>query len=184
VAPIEETLAALDELVRSGKLRHIGCSNFSGDQIHAAAKASGTPFITAQNEWSLLNRDVEKDVIPACDEHGLSQLPYFPLASGVLTGKYRRGQDFEKGTRLATLSYFEHFGSDANLARTDALTAFAEGRGHSLLELAIGWLATQPCVGSVIAGATRPEQVRSNAAASGWRLSDEECAEVDRILAA
>ncbi len=181
--PIAETLATLDELVRSGKVRFVGCSNFSGDQIREAMGSDGARLISAQNEWSLLNREAEKDVIPACDELGLGQLPYFPLASGVLTGKYRRGESFAADSRLATMSYFEHFGSDENLAKADALAEFARERGHELLELAFGWLATQPSVGSVIAGATRPDQVRANAAAAGWGLDADELAQVDRILA-
>ena len=184
--PIEETLAALDELVRAGKLRWIGCSNFSGEQIDAAAaavRAGAARLVSAQNEWSLLQREAEAGVAPACLRHGIGVLPYFPLASGVLTGKYRRGQGFGQGTRLATMDYFKSFGSDANLARAEALAAFAEGRGHSLLELAIGWLASQGCVASVIAGATTPEQVRANVAASSWRLSAEELAGVEGVLA-
>ena len=184
--PIEETLAALGELVRAGKVRWIGCSNFSGEQLEAAAvavRAGAARFVSAQNEWSLLQREAEAGVVPACLRHGIGVLPYFPLASGVLTGKYRRGQGFGQGTRLATMDYFKHFGSDANLARAEALAAFAQGRGRSLLELAIGWLASQPCVASVIAGATSPEQVRANAAASGWRLGAEELAGVERVLA-
>ena len=182
--PIEETLAALDELWRAGKLRWIGCSNFSADQIDAAAgvRAGAARFVSAQNEWSLLQREAESGVVPACLRHGLALLPYFPLASGVLTGKYRRGQGFGQGTRLATMDYFKHFGSDANLARADALAAFAQGRGRSLLELSIGWLASQDCVASVIAGATTPEQVRANAGACGWRLGADELAGVERVL--
>ena len=184
--PIEETLAALDELVRAGKLRWIGCSNFSGEQIDAAVggvRLGASRIVSAQNEWSLLQREAEAGVAPACLRHGIGVLPYFPLASGVLTGKYRRGQGFGQGTRLATMDYFKSFGSDANLARAEALAAFAEGRGHSLLELAIGWLASQGCVASVIAGATTPEQVRANVAASSWRLSAEELVGVEGVLA-
>jgi aryl-alcohol dehydrogenase-like predicted oxidoreductase len=183
--PIEETLAALDGLVRAGKVRWIGCSNFSGEQIDAAAsgaRAGTSRIVSAQNEWSLLQRDAEAGVVPACLRHGIGVLPYFPLASGVLTGKYRRGQGFGEGTRLATMDYFKSFGSDANLARAESLAAFARGRGRSLLELALGWLASQGCVASVIAGATTPDQVRANAAASGWRLTADEVAGVDRVL--
>jgi aryl-alcohol dehydrogenase-like predicted oxidoreductase len=185
--PIEETLDALAELVRQGKVRAIGCSNFSGAQIaaaDAAAAARKIPrFESAQNEWSLLNRDVEADVIPACERYGLGQLPYFPLASGMLSGKHRRGQPVGKDTRLSH-EYFKHFASDQNFARVEALVRVAEAHRHSLLELAMSWMASQPCVASVIAGATRPEQVKANAAAAGWKLSRAELAEVDRALAA
>jgi aryl-alcohol dehydrogenase-like predicted oxidoreductase len=183
--PIEETLETLDELVRQGKVRAVGHSNFSGAQLNEAnvkAKARHfAPFLTAQNEWSLLNRAAERDVIPACEQHSLGQLPYFPLASGLLTGKYRRGEGFAPGTRLATVKYFQGWASEENFAKIEALQAFAAQRGHTLLELAISWLASQPCVASVIAGATTPAQVRTNAAAANWKLSAEELAEVDRI---
>jgi len=183
--PVEETLGALGELVREGKVRAIGCSNFDGARMDAAedtARAGGTPrFETAQNEWSLLVRAAEADVIPACEKHGLSQLPYFPLASGMLTGKYRRGAPAPAGSRLATMKYFEKILSDANYATVERLAAFAAARGRSLLELAFSWLASQPCVGSVIAGATTPEQVRANAAAASWRLTPAELAEIDAL---
>ncbi len=156
--PIEETLAALGELVSEGKVRAIGCSNFTGamlDAADAAARASGGPrFETAQNEWSLLVRKAEADVIPACEKHGVSQLPYFPLASGMLTGKYRRGEPLPAGTRLASSDYFKAVRSEENFDKVETLRAFAAERGRSLLELAVSWLASQPSVGSVIAGAT------------------------------
>lgn len=183
--PIEETLAALDDLVRQGKVRAIGSSNFSSMQIDEAQTQSQTcrlaHFATAQNEWSLLNREVERDVIPACEKHSIGQLPYFPLASGLLTGKYRRGEPFATGTRLATLDYFKGFATDERFAKVEALQQFAQQRGHTLLELAMSWLAVQPCVTSVIAGATTPEQVRANAAATNWQLSSAERAEVDAL---
>jgi aryl-alcohol dehydrogenase-like predicted oxidoreductase len=183
--PIEETLAALDNLVRQGKVRAVGCSNLSGVEIaeaEAQAKArQGVRFITAQNEWNLLNRTAEKDIIPACTQYGLGQLPYFPLASGMLTGKYRRGEAFAPGTRLATFNFFQGLASDANFATVEALRAFAEQRGHTLLELAVSWLAAHPCVVSVIAGATTPEQVRANATAANWKLSAAELAEIDAL---
>ena len=183
--PLEETLAALDQLVRQGKVRAVGCSNLSGVQIaEATAKSQDhktVNFATAQNEWSLLKRDAERDVIPACDQYGLGQLPYFPLASGMLTGKYQRGKELVAGSRLATLDFFKGLASDDNFTKVEALQAFAEKRGHTILELAMSWLASHPCVSSVIAGATTPEQVRANAAAATWKLSAEELAEVDKL---
>ena len=147
-----------------------------------------TRFVSAQNEWSLLNRAVEHEVIPACEQFGVGQLPFFPLASGFLTGKYKRGEDLPEGTRLeawakAMPERIAAQTSDANWDKLAGLTTFAEERGHSILELALCWLATRPVVSSVIAGATKPEQVKSNVASTmAWRLSDEEMAEVDTIL--
>jgi aryl-alcohol dehydrogenase-like predicted oxidoreductase len=184
--PIEETLAALDDLVRQGKVRATGCSNFSGAQIAEAASRSRTRhfvhFVTAQNEWSLLKREAERDVIPACEQYGLGQLPYFPLASGLLTGKYRRGEALPAGTRLATLGYFKGWASEENFTKIEALQTFAEKRGHTILELAVSWLAAHPCVTSVIAGATTPEQVRANATAANWKLSTAELTEVHALV--
>jgi aryl-alcohol dehydrogenase-like predicted oxidoreductase len=183
--PIAETLAALDDLVRQGKVRAVGCSNFSGTQIAEAATQAQerrlVQFVTAQNEWSLLQRGAERDVIPACERHGLGQLPYFPLASGMLTGKYRRGEAFAAGTRLASSAYFKGLATDGNFTKIEALQGLAEKRGHTLLELAVSWLAAHPCIVSVIAGATTPEQVRANAAAAHWQLSAAELAEVDAL---
>jgi aryl-alcohol dehydrogenase-like predicted oxidoreductase len=182
---LEETLEALDEVVRQGKVRAVGCSNLSGAQIAEAdtkAKARGwARFVTAQNEWSLLKRDAERDVIPACSQYQLGQLPFFPLASGLLTGKYRRGEAFAPGTRLATFSFAQGMATEENFAKIEALQSFAEQRGHSLLELAVSWLAATPCVSSVIAGATTPEQVRTNATAASWKLSAEDLAEINRL---
>lgn len=190
--PIEETLRALDDLVRAGKIRYLGSSNFSGWQIADAdwtARSLGlTRMVTAQNEWSLLQRGVEPDVIPACERFRVGQLPFFPLASGFLTGKYRRGEAFADGTRLKEWGErmpdrINALTSDANWDRLEGLERFAGEAGHSVLELALGWLATRPVVTSVIAGATSPEQVRSNVAATtAWTLSDDEMAQVDRIL--
>lgn len=186
--PIEETLDALDDLVRQGKVRYLGSSNFSGWQIADAdwtARARGhSHFVSAQNEWSLLNRQVEAEVIPACQRFGVGMLPYFPLALGFLTGKYRRGKAFPRGSRLeAWKERFGYLASDENFDRLEALITFAEQRGHTVLELALSWLASQPTVASVIAGATTAEQVRANVAATqAWALSTEEQAEVDRIL--
>jgi aryl-alcohol dehydrogenase-like predicted oxidoreductase len=172
--PIAETLEALDELVRAGKVRAIGCSNFSAEQLAEAdtvARELGTArFTVLQNEYSLLERDDDSDVLPLCRELGVSYIPYFPLASGLLTGKYQRGEAAPEGTRLAGREIaVERF------ARVEACTAFAEERGHSLHELAICALASTPGVGSIIAGATKPEQVRANAAAAeSWQLSGDE----------
>jgi aryl-alcohol dehydrogenase-like predicted oxidoreductase len=183
--PIGDTLAALGELVRAGKVREIGCSNFSAAQIREAeaAVAQGAPrFVSVQNEYSLLHREPEREVIPECERLGLAFLPYFPLASGLLTGKYRRGQPVPEGTRLGSGQGKSRL-TDENLALVEALIQFAESRGHSLLELAISWLATRPVVASVIAGATSPSQIRANVAAAGWRLTESELAALNAILA-
>jgi aryl-alcohol dehydrogenase-like predicted oxidoreductase len=187
--PVEETLGALDELVRQGKVRQIGCSNFSGAQIAeadaVASRKQVARFVSAQNEWSLLERKVEQDVIPACEKHRLGQLPYFPLASGMLTGKYRRGEKYAAGTRLATMGdYFASIATDANFAKVEALERVAKAHGYTLLELAMSWLAAQPSVASVIAGATTPEQVRANAASIRWKMKPADLAEIDRALGA
>lgn len=184
--PIEETLAALDDLVRQGKVRAVGSSNFSGAQLaEAETKAQErrfARFVTAQNEWSLLKREAEREVIPACERYSLGQLPYFPLASGLLTGKYHRGEAFAADSRLATLKFFQGWATDDNFSKIEALHAFAEKRGHTLLELAFSWLAAQPCVTSVIAGATTPEQVRANAGAANWKLTAAELAEINAVV--
>ena len=187
--PIEETLRALDDLVRAGTIRYIGSSNFAGWQIADAdwtSRAGGlTRFVTAQNEWSLLKRDLERDVIPACERFRVGMLPFFPLASGFLTGKYRRGEAFQPGTRLHDWGdSMKALASEANWDRLEGLSAFAEQAGHTVHELALGWLARRPVVTSVIAGATSAAQVRGNVAATeAWALSGDEMAEVDRILA-
>jgi aryl-alcohol dehydrogenase-like predicted oxidoreductase len=167
--PIAETLGALDELVRAGNVRAIGCSNFSAAQLAEAdrvARELGTArFTVLQNHYSLLERRDDAVVLPLCRELGVAYVPYFPLASGLLTGKYHRGEPAPEGTRLAGREI-----EDERLARVEALAAFAKERGHTLLELAISALASTPGMGPVIAGATKPEQVRANAAAAGWRL--------------
>ena len=184
--PIEETLETLNTLVQQGQVRAIGHSNFSAEQINQSVEQSSTHdfahFVTAQNDWSLLNRAVEADAIPACEQHGLGQLPYFPLASGMLTGKYRRGEDFAPGTRLAVLPFTQRMASEENFSKVETLQDFVQTHGHSLLELAFSWLAAQPCVSSVIAGTTTPEQVRANAAAINWKLSAEELTQVDALV--
>lgn len=184
--PIDETLRALDDLVRQGKVRYIGNSNFSGWQIADAdwtAKHEGlNRFVCAQNLYSLLDRRLEREVLPACERFGLGMLPYFPLASGMLTGKYRRGEAPAEGTRMAAMGQRAQAAmSDDNFDVVEKLTAFAESRGHTILDLAMSWLATKPVISSVIAGATSPAQVESNANAASWRLTAEEMAEVDEI---
>jgi aryl-alcohol dehydrogenase-like predicted oxidoreductase len=184
--PIEETLSALDDLVRSGKVRYLGNSNFAGWQIADAdwtARTAGlTPFISAQNQYSLLHREVEDEVVPACEQFGLGLLPFFPLDSGLLSGKYQRGTPPPEGTRLAQERY-QRWLDGADWDTIEALTAYGKERGHSLLDVAIAGLAAQPAVTSVIAGATTPDQVRANAAAGQWRLTADDVAALDRILA-
>ena len=185
--PIEETLGALDDLVTSGKVRYLGNSNFAGWQIADADWISRTGhmsrFISAQNNWSLLERAVETEVIPACERFGLSMLPFFPLASGLLTGKYRRGEAPQQDTRLAAWGTRGAKAlSDRNFDRVEKLTAYAEEAGHTMLELAFAWLLGHASVSSVIAGATRPEQVKANAATAAWRLTPDQVAEVAKLV--
>ena len=181
-APVEEALEALDGLVRTGKVLHIASSNVSADQITAAASAAEgrgwAAFCGTQIHWNLLNRDVEESVVPAAEAAGLGVVPYFPLASGLLTGKYRRGEPFPEGTRLARNERFATFATGGNFDRLEAYESYARSRGHTITELAIGWLLAQPTVASVIAGATRPEQVAANAAAATWVLTAGEADEV------
>ncbi|MEU4419474.1 aldo/keto reductase [Actinoplanes sp. NPDC024001] len=183
--PIDETLAALDDLVRSGKVRYLGNSNFAGWQIADAdwtARTSGlTRFISAQNRYSLLHREVETEVVPACEQFGLGLLPFFPLDSGLLTGKYRRGEQPSAGTRMAQDRYRSWL-DDADWDTIEALTAFGRERGHSLLDVAIAGLAARPAVTSVIAGATSAEQVQANVAAASWELSAADVAALDELL--
>jgi aryl-alcohol dehydrogenase-like predicted oxidoreductase len=183
VTPIEETLAALDELVTEGKVRYIGHSNFSGWQIadaaHLAAASGRTPFISAQNHWSLLERAAEAEVVPAAEHFGLGLLPYFPLANGLLTGKVRRGEPVPSGTRLETR---EGYITDAKLDKVESLIAWGEDHGVSLLQIAIGALAALPGCSSVIAGATKPEQVRANVAAADWEPTASELEEINKIV--
>jgi aryl-alcohol dehydrogenase-like predicted oxidoreductase len=185
--PIDETLAALDALVRAGKVREIGNSNFDGAQIRAAddcSQANGLArFVSAQNYYNVLNRHVDRDVAPAAAECGLGILPYFPLANGLLTGKYRRGEAPPEGTRLAGLpaDRADRVLSDKNFDKVEALEKLAADKGHTILELAIAWLATQPHVISVIAGATKPEQVAANAAAADWVLDADTLSAIDQI---
>lgn len=183
--PIADTLGALAEAVRAGLVREIGCSNFSAAQIAeaAAAVAPGAPrFVSVQNELSMLKRDDEKEVLPACREHGLAYLPYFPLFSGLLTGKYRKGQPLPEGTRITGNPRWEQHLTEANLDLIEDLVTFAAERGKELVDLAFAWLLAKPEVASVIAGATSAEQVRRNAQAGAWELTPEEVGAVDALL--
>jgi aryl-alcohol dehydrogenase-like predicted oxidoreductase len=183
VTPVAETLAALTELVAEGKVRYLGHSNFASWQVADAAhvaRATGTaPFISAQNHWSLLERQVEAEVLPAARHFGLGVLPYFPLANGLLTGKVRRGQAPPAGSRLAGRPGYV---TDDKLDRVEALIAWAAERGLSVLEVAVGALAAQEGCACVIAGATTPEQVKANAAAAEWVPSADELADLDRVV--
>jgi aryl-alcohol dehydrogenase-like predicted oxidoreductase len=182
--PIGKSLAVLDELVKAGKVREIGCSNFSPDQLREAEEAvreGAVRFVSVQNEYSLLHREPEGDVLPECERLGIAFIPYFPLANGLLTGKYRRGKDVPAGGRLDS-ARGERLLTNNNLAVVERLVEFSQRRGHTVLELAFSWLLKWPAVASVIAGATSPEQARSNAAAAGWKLTDGELVEVDSIL--
>ena len=171
ITPIEDTLGAMAELVDEGKVRHIGCCNFAAWELVEAdwtARRSGfRPFVTAQNEYSLYNRKAEDELVPACERLGVSLLPYYPLAYGLLTGKYAHGQAAPEGSRLANESQRARF-EGADWDRIEALEAFAAERNLSLLQVAIGGLAAQPTVGSVIAGATKPAQIHANAEAGAW----------------
>ena len=181
--PVEETLGALDDLVTQGKVRYLGNSNFTGWQIAdadwIARNEHMNRFVSAQNNYSLLERKVEFEVTPACERFGLGVLPFFPLASGLLTGKYRRGKAPPEGTRLAAWGARGAAAlNDKNFDRLEALSAYAEARDHDLLDLAFAWLLGHGAVSSVIAGATKPEQVKANAGAASWKLTPEEVTEV------
>ncbi|WP_280463406.1 aldo/keto reductase [Nocardia carnea] len=182
--PIEETLAALDDLVHQGKVRYIASSNLAGWQIadahHLAANLGVTRFSGTQVEWSLVKRAVEDEIVPACERFDLGIIPYFPLASGLLTGKYTAGTEFPAGSRMAEVPRLAGDATDANFALVDRLTAIAKDRGHTILELAICWLLSQPRVSSVITGATTPEQIAANIDAATWRLSAEALAAVEK----
>lgn len=184
--PIADTLGALAELVAEGSVLEIGCSNFSAAQLaeaEAAATASAGPrFVSVQNEYSLLRREPEAEVLPACERLGIAFLPYFPLFSGLLTGKYRRGQPQPTGTRITGNPRWEAHLTDANYDLIERLSAFAGSNGMELLDLAFAWLLAKPLVASVIAGATSPAQVARNAATAAFDLSPEQVAEVDAIL--
>jgi aryl-alcohol dehydrogenase-like predicted oxidoreductase len=181
--PIAETLDALDELVKAGKVREIGCSEYSPQHIAAAEEAAepgAARFVSVQNEYSLLHRQPEIEVLEECRRRGLAFIPYFPLASGLLTGKYRLNQPLPAGSRLTSLGSGRL--SEWNLQVVEALIGFAADRGHTVLELAMSWLAAQQPVASVIAGATSPDQVRANAASAGWKLTAGDLAAIDEIV--
>jgi len=182
--PIADTLGALNELVRAGKVREIGCSNFSGDQLRqaeAATRPGNARFVSVQNQYSLIHREPERDVIPECVRLGIAFIPYFPLASGLLTGKYSPGQPPPQGSR-AHDGWGPKVFTPENLALVEALSMYAAARSHTMLELAMSWLAAQPAVASVIAGAKTPEQVRANAGSAQWRMTAEDLAAIDDIL--
>jgi aryl-alcohol dehydrogenase-like predicted oxidoreductase len=184
--PIEDTLRALDDLIRAGKVRYVGCSNLAAWQVVEAAWTARqhhlNAFVSCQDEYSLLVRDVERELVPAMQAYGLGLLPYFPLASGLLTGKYQRGAALPEGTRFTRMPALgERYLTERNWTIVGRLEKFCAERGRSLLELAFGWLAARPTVASVIAGATRPEQIEANVRAADWRLSAEELKEIDRL---
>jgi aryl-alcohol dehydrogenase-like predicted oxidoreductase len=185
--PIAETLGALDELVKAGKVREIGCSNFSASQIaeaqNAAERRPGSArFASVQNEYSMLHRDPENGVLAECERLGLAFLPFFPLMSGLLTGKYRKGGPIPEGTRVAKYERYRKLLTDENLDRVESLIGYAESRGHTILELAFSWLLAHRVVASVIAGASSAQQVRGNVGATGWRLAAAELSEIDALL--
>ena len=182
--PIEETLRALDDLVRQGKVRYIGCSNFMAWQMCEAVWTSRTlgveSFVSMQPKYSIMDREIEAELVPFCEAYDIGILPYYPLANGFLTGKYRRGQPAPEGTRLAEGD--RGMFTDANFDLLERLEAFCEERGHSVLELAFAWLLANSAVSSVIAGATRAEQIVANAKAANWSLTAEDVAEVNGII--
>lgn len=182
--PITDTLGALDELVRAGKVREIGCSNFSVAQIREATDASQgrAQFVSVQNEFSLFHREPETNgVLPECERRRLAFLPYFPLASGLLTGKYREGKKLPEGSRAAD-GWGPKVFTEQNLAIVELLIEFAESKGHTILELAFSWLLSHKPVASVIAGASKPEQVRANTKAADWQLAADDLAQIDAIM--
>ncbi len=186
--PIEESLRALDDLVRQGKVRYVGCSNFPAWQMVDAAWTAKTAglnaFVSCQDEYSLVRRDAEAELLPAARRLGLGLLPYFPLASGLLSGKYRRNVALPEGTRLAnTQRLADRYLTDRNWAVAEKLGDFVESRGRTMLELAFSWLLAQSPVASVIAGATRPEQLEQNVKAGAWQLTADDLAEIDRLTA-
>ena len=181
--PVSDTMGALEDLVTAGKIRYYGCSYYSGAQMREAvdeAKRSGLKgFVTAQNAWNMLDRGIESALIPVCETNGISLLPYYPIAKGLLTGKYQRGSMAPVGSRLA---------GDQDLANADfdlleRLDGYARDHGHDLLTLAISWLAAQPSIASIISGASRPEQMAVNATAARWKLTAENLEEIDAVLA-
>lgn len=184
--PIADTLGVLNDLVQAGKVREIGCSNFSADQLRearAAVPEGAARFVSVQNQYSLLNREPEQSVLPECERQDIAFLPYSPVANGLLTGKYRQGQPLPEGTRISAGGPPARVLTDENLVIVESLIQFAESRGHTVLELAFSWLLSRPPVASVIAGAMRPAQIQANVGAVGWKLTDAELKEIDVILA-
>ena len=188
--PIADTLGALDELVKAGKVREIGCSNFSVEQLREAeavgtSRPGSAPFVSVQNEYSLLHREPEEDgVLAECERLGLAFLPFFPLKSGLLSGKYRKGQAIPSGTRVANFERYRSLLTEENLDRVERLIAYASANGRTLLELAVSWLLAHRQVASVIAGATSASQVQANASAAGWKLGETDLEEIDDMLRA
>jgi len=189
--PLDDTLAALDELVRAGKVREIGCSNFSAELLEQAESISAgkhlARYVSVQNEFSLLRRGPEQNgVLDAAEKYDVAFIPYFPLGSGMLSGKYKRGEVPPEGTRVASMpaDRQELLFSAKNFDRIEALESWAGDHGHTVLELAFAWLLSRPAVASVIAGATKPEQVQANAAGAAWELTPAELAEIDAVIAA
>ncbi len=184
--PQQETLEALNDLVRSGKVRYIGCSNFAAwqtvDALWISRANNLAAYVSAQNQYNLLDRRVERELVPVCRQFGVGILPYFPLASGFLTGKYKRGEELPKGARLTLVQRLaQQTLTVENFATLERLEKFARNRERSMLELAVGWLASQAQVSSVISGATNPDQVTENVKAGNWKLTPEELAEVDKL---
>lgn len=185
--PVEDTAEVLDQLVRDGLVREVGVCNVSADLLEQwMAAATPTMRVTAaQNEWSVLRRRIEADLLPACRRHDVAVIPYFPLANGLLTGKYRRGRPHPEDSRFAKAPHLaDRYFTEANLDAVERLAAFAAERGRTLLELAISWLVGRPEVATVITGASKPDQVRSNVAAARWELTDDERAAVDALVPA
>jgi len=185
--PIEETLRALDDLVRQGKVRYIGGSNYNGWQTAEAVLTSNAlglaQFVTMQPEYNMLNRSIETELLPFCDKYNIGILPFYPLASGFLTGKYLQGQEAPEGTRLAGNERAQQNTlTDKNFRILSGLSKFAEDSGHPMVELAIAWLLARPAVSSVIAGATKEEQITANVKASDWDLTESEMEELDTLL--
>ncbi len=185
LTPVEETLRALENLIAQGKVRYVGCSNMAAWQVvdahWTAATRNLSGFVCAQDEYSLLTRQAEDSLIPALSAKGMGLLPYYPLASGLLSGKYKRGEAPPAGTRFSDVKTRDRYMTPENWARVDKLEAFAQGHGRSLLDLAFAWLAAQPVVSSIIAGATKPEQIAANVAAARWKLTRDDLVEIDAL---
>jgi aryl-alcohol dehydrogenase-like predicted oxidoreductase len=190
LTPIEETLRALDDLVHQGKVRYIGCSHMPAwqvvDSIWTSRARNLARFIACEDEYNLISRGIEDELMPAMATHGIGLLPYYPLASGLLTGKYKRGAPLPADSRFAVITerdYVGQFMTDTNMSRVEALTAFAQQRGYRLLDIAMSWIAQRPLVASVIAGATKPEQVEANVKAAAFKLTADDLKEIDKLTA-